>query len=140
MIRVAAGILRRNGTILACRRRLGDPFGGKWEFPGGKIRASETPSQALVRELQEELGIEVHPGAEVERVRHEYPGHPAVEIRFFEVREFRQEPRNLCFEELRWLAPPQLPSVDWLEADLPLVHRLAESDGRPLPPAAGDLE
>ena len=140
MMRVAAGILRRDGLILACRRRLGDSFGGKWEFPGGKIRASETPSQALVRELQEELGILVHPGPEVECVRYEYPGHPPVEIRFFEIREFHQEPQNLCSDELRWLPPHELPTVDWLEADLPLVRRLVASDGQPLPPEGGSTE
>lgn len=136
MMRVAAGILRRSATILACRRRLGGSFGGRWEFPGGKLHADETPSQALVRELQEELGIEVSPGLEVECIRHAYPGHPLVEIHFFEVGESSQEPRNLCFEELRWLSPQELPALDWLEADRPLVQRLATSDGKPLPPSA----
>jgi len=140
MMRVAAGILRRNGTILACRRRLDGSFGGRWEFPGGKLRPTETPSQALVRELHEELGIVVHPGPEVERIRHAYPDHPPVEIHFFEIREFHQEPQNLCFEELRWLAPQELAGLDWLEADLPLVHRLAASDGLPLPPAGTPTE
>lgn len=140
MMRVVAGILRRNRAILACRRRRDDAFAGKWEFPGGKIHEHETPAQALVRELQEELGVTVRPGLEVECIRHAYPDHPPVEIRFFEVEGLQQEPENLCFEELRWLPPQELHTVDWLAADWPLVRRLAASDGKPLPAAGPSAE
>jgi 8-oxo-dGTP diphosphatase len=136
MTRVVAGILRQGGAILACRRRLDDAFGGKWEFPGGKIRKTESAPDALVRELQEELGIHVAPGPEVDCIRHQYNGHPQVEIRFFEIASFQNEPENLNFEELRWMTPDALPSLDWLDADWPLVRRLASSDGQPLPPHA----
>jgi 8-oxo-dGTP diphosphatase len=137
-ITVAAGILRREGKILACRRRLGDAFGGRWELPGGKIRPGETPEIALARELAEELGISARIGARVEHVHHAYPDHPPVEIHFHEVTSFRGEPVNRSFETIRWMAPADLPALDWLEADRPLVERLATAHDPSLPSPAGD--
>ncbi len=124
-IQVVAGILRRDGSILACQRRLGTPFGGQWEFPGGKIRSGEEPREALIRELKEELGVQAHPGTEVERIRHHYPDHATVDLRFYEIESFRGKPENLCFEEIRWVPESALPELSWLEADWPLVRRLA---------------
>ena len=125
IVEVVAGILRREGNILACQRRIGSPFGGQWELPGGKIRAGEGPREALVRELQEELGVTAQPGAQVERIRHHYPDHATVELRFYEIDSFQGEPENLCFEEIRWVPAPELPDLPWLEADWPLVRQLA---------------
>ena len=133
-VAVAAGILRRDGRILACRRRLDDPFGGKWEFPGGKLRDGETPAQALLRELAEELGITASAGPEVGRVRHTYAGRSPLELHFFEVERFHPEPVNHGFEEMRWVRLSDLEALDWLEADRPLVRQIAASDGASLPP------
>lgn len=130
---VAAGILRRDYRILACRRRLDGAFGGKWELPGGKLQDGEAPAEALVRELREELGIEAHPGPEVDRITHAYDGHPSVRLHFFEVDRFLGEPRNRAFEEIRWTALNELTSLDWLEADLQLVRRLVAHPHDPLP-------
>ncbi|MGD8375141.1 MAG: (deoxy)nucleoside triphosphate pyrophosphohydrolase [Acidobacteriota bacterium] len=126
---VAAGILRRGDRILACRRRLEGAFPGKWELPGGKLQDGESPGQALVRELREELAVEARPGREVARVRHEYADHAPVRLHFFEVESFQGEPRNLAFEEIRWASPRELLELDWLEADRPLVRRLAGPHG-----------
>jgi 8-oxo-dGTP diphosphatase len=131
-LRVAAGILRRGDRVLACRRHPGGAFGGKWELPGGKLRDGEAPAAALVRELREELGVDAHPGDEVARLDHRYPGGPRVRLRFFEVERFDGELRNRAFQEIRWAAPADLLALDWLEADLPLVRRLAQHAGRRL--------
>ncbi len=133
-VRVAAGILRRGDRILACRRAAGDAFALKWELPGGKLQARESPAEALVRELHEELAIHAQPGPEVERRTHTYPGRPPVHLHFFEVLRFDGEPRNQEFDTIRWAAPTELLDLDWLEADLPLVQRLTAAAGRPLPP------
>ena len=127
MIRVAAGILVRKGRVLICRRRKGGPHALKWEFPGGKIQEGETAEAALCRELREELSIVLRPGRlrDLDTVRHRYPGGPDVEIRFFQAGEFAGEPENLAFEEIAWVAVPDLPGHDFLEADRPLVARIA---------------
>ncbi len=62
MIRVAAGIIVKDGKVLIARRKKGQSHAGLWEFPGGKIEGSETPQECLERELEEELGIKVLPG------------------------------------------------------------------------------
>jgi 8-oxo-dGTP diphosphatase len=137
LLPVAAGILRREGRILVCRRRSGGPFGLKWEFPGGKIQEGESPTEALVRELEEELCIEAEPGPEVERIEHHYAEGRPVRLHFFEVTSFRGEPRNNNFDEIRWSEPSGCLDLDWLEADRPLVQRLARSGGRALPARVG---
>lgn len=127
MIRVAAGILVRERHVLICRRRKGDPFPLKWEFPGGKLREGESPSEALARELEEELGIRVAPGnlRSLETIRHLYPSGPEVELHFFRVRAFEGEPANLTFGEIAWVPERDLGHYDFLEADRPLVARIA---------------
>ena len=133
MIRVSAGILRREERILICQRGGDDAFAGKWEFPGGKIREGESAEEALVRELAEELDLEVRSDnlRLLETIRHEYPGGPRVELRFFHVLSFRREPVNRTFRRIEWVSPSQAPEYDFLEADRPLLERLA--DGSLLP-------
>jgi 8-oxo-dGTP diphosphatase len=135
-VRVAAGILRRDERILACRRLPGGPFGLKWELPGGKLRPGEEPAEALVRELREELGVAARVGPLVERTTHTYPGPFTVDLLFFEVEGFEGEPRNLGFDAIRWAAASELEGLDWLEADRRLARRLARNSGRPLPPTS----
>jgi 8-oxo-dGTP diphosphatase len=98
----------------------------KWEFPGGKIEEGEQPRDALRRELDEELGIAAVIGDEVARIRHEYPNGNAVELRFYDVREYSGELENRIFREVVWADPTKLPSYDFLEADSELVRSLAE--------------
>src|ERR1700744_448505 len=71
---VAAGILERDGRILICRRRPDQAHALKWEFPGGKVEPGESPAQALIRELHEELGIQAETGAELMRYEFAYAG------------------------------------------------------------------
>jgi len=136
VLEVAAGILRRNGHVLACQRLPDSSFGLRWEFPGGKIERGESPAEALRRELLEELGVKAEIGAEVARIGHDYRDHAPVQLHFFEVARFEPEPRNLAFAAIRWAVSTELASLDWLEADRELVRRLAASPG-PLPPLMG---
>jgi 8-oxo-dGTP diphosphatase len=133
VLEVAAGILRRDGHVLACQRLPEASFGLRWEFPGGKLERGESPAEALSRELLEELGVGAEIGAEVARIGHRYHNHAPVLLHFFEVTRFEPEPRNLAFADIRWAAGSELASLDWLEADRELVRRLAASPG-PLPP------
>jgi len=97
----------------------------KWEFPGGKIEEGEQPRDALRRELDEELGIEATVGDEVARIRHQYKNGSSVELRFFVVRDYKGELENKIFKDMRWADRSELPSFDFLEADLELVKDLA---------------
>jgi 8-oxo-dGTP diphosphatase len=126
MKRVVAGLIFQEGKILVCQRTRHQTMPLKWEFPGGKIEDGEQPRDALHRELEEELGIDATIGDEVSRIRHEYPNGAAVELRFFVVREYAGELENRIFREIRWAALHELPSFDFLEADLTLVRDLAE--------------
>jgi len=98
----------------------------KWEFPGGKIEAGESSEEALVRELNEELGITAVVGPRVTRVRHKYRNGGAVDLQFFVVREFRGELENRIFNDMRWVSLAELPGYDFLAADLGLIRDLSE--------------
>jgi 8-oxo-dGTP diphosphatase len=126
MKRVVAALILLDGKVLVCQRTRHQTMPLKWEFPGGKIEEGEQPRAALRRELEEELGIDASIGEEVSRIRHQYPNGAAVELRFFTVREYRGELENRIFRDMRWAAPAELPSYDFLEADQELVQGLAQ--------------
>lgn len=123
---VVAALIFKNDQILVCQRTRHQTMPLKWEFPGGKIEEGEQPRDALRRELNEELGIEATIGEEVARIRHEYKNGSAVELRFYAVREYKGEIENRIFKDMRWAIRSELPSLDFLEADLQLVRELAE--------------
>jgi 8-oxo-dGTP diphosphatase len=123
---VVAALIFKDDQILVCQRTRHQTMPLKWEFPGGKIEEGEQPRDALRRELNEELGIDASIGEEVARIRHEYKNGSAVELRFYAVREYKGEIENRIFKDMRWAMRAQLPSLDFLEADLQLVRELAE--------------
>lgn len=123
---VAAALILRGDTVLICQRRPDQPMALKWEFPGGKIEAGETPEQALARELEEELGISAQIGARVARIRHSYRNGGAVDLQFFAVHSFDREIENRIFHEFRWAPLKDLPAFDFLAADRGLIRDLAE--------------
>jgi len=126
MKRVVAGLILKDDNILICQRTRHQTMPLKWEFPGGKIEEGEQPRDALRRELEEELGIEARIGEEVARIKHDYKNGGAVELRFFLVSEYRGEIENRIFRDVRWARRAELPSYDFLEADLELVRGLAD--------------
>jgi 8-oxo-dGTP diphosphatase len=126
MKRVVAALIFKDGKVLVCQRTRHQTMPLKWEFPGGKIEEGEQPRAALHRELDEELGIDAKIGEEVSRIVHEYPGGGSVELRFFVVREYHGKIENRIFREIRWSLRSELPSYDFLEADLKLVRDLAD--------------
>jgi len=125
MKRVVAALILKDDRILACQRTRHQVMPLKWEFPGGKIEEGEQPRDAMRRELEEELGIEAAIGNEVARIHHEYPGGGSVELRFFEVHDYRGEIENRIFREIRWVSRKELLELDFLEADHTLVEDLA---------------
>jgi 8-oxo-dGTP diphosphatase len=110
------------GRILAARRA--SPPG--WELPGGKVEPGETEPAALVRELREELGVTVQVGG---RVGPDVPIGTGLVLRAWTAALTAGEPTPLEHAELRWLAPAELGSVDWLPADRPIAAALAGAAG-----------
>lgn len=126
---VAALILREGsgGTeVFICQRKPDQPMSLKWEFPGGKIEPGEGPEEALIRELNEELGISAQIGERVAQIRHKYRNGGAVDLQFFEVREFDGPMVNRIFNDMRWVPLGALPGYDFLAADLGLIRDLSE--------------
>lgn len=123
--RVVAALIFDHDRILVCQRTRHQTMPLKWEFPGGKIEEGEQPRDALHRELNEELGIDATIGEEVAHIRHEYRNGAAVELRFYAVREHQGKIENRIFKDMRWAVRSDLPSFDFLEADLQLVKELA---------------
>ncbi|MDX2412752.1 MAG: 8-oxo-dGTP diphosphatase MutT [Woeseiaceae bacterium] len=123
-LHVAAGILRdSSGRILITERLCDGPFNGLWEFPGGKIAHGETSLQALIRELAEELGIEVATSEPFMELHHEYPDR-IVDIEFFVVTSWSGTPAGLEGQGLRWVLPSDLDPDILLPADVPVLEAL----------------
>ncbi len=125
---VAAAVIYRGGQVLVGQRREADRHPLKWEFPGGKVESGESPQQALIRELREELKIDATIGPELARYEHEYAGGKRVELRFFAVQDFTGQPTNCIFHQIRWIALRDVATLDFLEGDLDFVRRLAHGD------------
>jgi 8-oxo-dGTP diphosphatase len=118
---VVAGVLEREGRILICQRREDQPHALKWEFPGGKVETGETPEQALVRELREELGIEAESPREIQRYEFSYPGKKPILLIFFAVAAWLGEIENLIFRAIEWEEQSKLKDRDFLEGDEPFL-------------------
>ena len=96
---------------------------GGWEFPGGKVDPGETPLQALMRELREELGVETHSARPLIAYEHPYP-HRIVLLDLWHVTEYSGEPKPLEGQPLQWVAVDALEHVGLLAADAPMVPAL----------------
>jgi len=126
---VAAALVGPAGHVLMQRRRLGGPYGGLWEFPGGKVEPGESPESALIRELLEELGIAVDVAALVplcfssDRVLPPAPRMPHV-ILLYTCRRWHGSPRCLDAEEIAWFSAGELAGLPMPPLDIPLVHAL----------------
>jgi 8-oxo-dGTP diphosphatase len=123
--RVVAALIRRRDKLLICQRGAQQPMAFKWEFPGGKIEPGESSEQALVRELNEELGIHATIAQPVTQIRHTYKNGGVVELEFFLVETYEGDLENRIFNEIRWERVENLPRYDFLAADHGLVRDLA---------------
>lgn len=124
MTKVAVGILRRDGKILACQRKRGGRYEFKWEFPGGKVEPGETILQCLERELREELSVNIHSIDWMEVQSAEYEDGGLFEVAYCNVTGFDGEPRNNVFEHIRWVTLDELRALDILEGNRDFIARM----------------
>lgn len=128
IIEVVAAVIERDGTFLACRRRPEKAAGGRWEFPGGKLEPGETSSEALVREIQEELGVAIDVVGPL-RTDDTIVGDNVIRLTCLFARLVDEAPtRSVDHDELRWVVRAELPTLDWASPDLPTVAQLASAD------------
>lgn len=117
-----AAIVVRNNTILLGRRKPGGSIGGKWEFPGGKVRYRERPEEALARELAEELGASARVGRLLGSVEFDH------DTEHFQLIAYEASISRILntpmHDEIRWVAMEELPSLDLAESDRRLARRL----------------
>ncbi len=125
MTRVAVGIIRHDGTVLACQRKRGGRYELKWEFPGGKLEPGETVEQCLERELTEELSIRDVTVDRIEVQASEYADGGWFEVAYCHVAGFSGEITNNVFEDMRWVTPEELRKMDILEGNRDILNRLA---------------
>lgn len=124
-VKVVAAVIQRGNQILATQRGYG-PLKGGWEFPGGKIEANETAQQALIREINEELGVQIEIGSFFDHVSYDYPDfHLEMDVYMAQIKEGQPELR--VHSQLAWVTADQLEQLAWLEADLGLIEKLKES-------------
>lgn len=123
-IRVVAAVIRKGNRIFATQRGYGE-FKDGWEFPGGKIEPGETPQEALVREIREELETEIRVGDLIDTIEYDYPTfHLSMDCFWCEILEGSLELKE--HEAAKWLDRESLYTVDWLPADVGLVEKIRE--------------
>jgi 8-oxo-dGTP diphosphatase len=124
---VAGALFDASGRVLIAQRPAGKALAGRWEFPGGKLGADEAPFDGLVRELSEELGIEVTAAHRLMRYPHRYPER-VVWLDLWLVTEWSGVPCGLEGQALKWVWPAALHEEDILKADAPMIEVLATLD------------
>jgi 8-oxo-dGTP diphosphatase len=125
MLVVAAALIDADGCVLVARRPPGKQHAGLWEFPGGKVEPGEMPQAALVRELREELGIDVDPALLVPVAFSESPGDRHLVLLLYRCRSWHGHALAIDAAEIRWVAPTELAQFAMPPADRPLAEALA---------------
>ena len=121
-IRVAAAVIERGTSVLVTRRLEGTHLEGLWEFPGGKCEPGESIRECLVREIAEELALDIVPGETLLVTRHEYP-EKTVELHFIACTA-TGEPVPQQGQQMQWMERARLDTLAFPEADAALIARL----------------
>lgn len=124
---VVAGAVICGSTVLVAQRDRPPELAGRWELPGGKVAPGESEPDALVRELAEELGLEVGDVAVGDRLGGDVALSDTATLRAYRVRLLRGEPHPHDHRALRWVTSAELHDVDWVPADRAWLSELAEA-------------
>ena len=125
-VKVVAAIIRDGDRIFATQRGYGEHKDG-WEFPGGKIESGETPQEALVREIKEELDADIIVGELLTTVEYDYPTFHLSMDCFWAELKVGSNVELLEHEAAKWLSLDSLDEVDWLPADIKVVEAIKDS-------------
>lgn len=123
---VACAIIARNGLILAAQRSAAMKLPHKWEFPGGKLEPGERPAECLLREIREELGVEIVIIAPLPPTDWAYSDFSVTLHPFVAEIMAGREPALTEHQAIRWLPPEELSSLDWAAADAPVLQHLSD--------------
>lgn len=127
-LNIAAGIIRNSGKeIFITQRDASSHMAGFWEFPGGKIEAGETPDQAVIRELQEEVGIEAKAPVLLKTLEHRFPDR-IITLYFFLVEEWQGEPYGKEGQPKRWVKQSDLKAEEFPPANEAVVNALKNNE------------
>lgn len=124
--RVVAAVIRDGNKILSTKRGHGE-YRGFWEFPGGKIEAGETPEEAVVREIKEELDADIRVGELLTTVEFDYPDFHLSMMCFWAALKAGSKVTLLEHEDARWLTMDDIDSVGWLPADEDVIKAIKRS-------------
>lgn len=125
---IVAAVIARNDQVLICQRAEDTSFPLKWEFPGGKVEDGESATEALQRELVEELAIDAEIGDEILAYDFTYPNGVTVNLQFYLVKEYVPDPMNLEFNAIAWVTIDDLDAYDFLDGDRSIINYLQFSD------------
>ncbi|WP_340619500.1 8-oxo-dGTP diphosphatase MutT [Xenorhabdus siamensis] len=125
-LHIAAGIIKNsNDEIFITQRRADSHMGGFWEFPGGKLEQGETPEQALIRELKEEVGITVTHCELLETITHEFSDRN-ITLYFYLVDQWKNEPFGKEGQPYRWISQAELIADEFPPANRSIVNLLTK--------------
>ena len=122
MLHVTCALIERNGRVLCAQRSAAMPLPLKWEFPGGKREQNETLEQCVIREIREELGLDIHIRNALPSNIHEYADGRKLCLHPFLCEITGGDLHLKEHDQVKWLAAGELPALDWAEADLPVVE------------------
>ncbi|MBI5214591.1 MAG: (deoxy)nucleoside triphosphate pyrophosphohydrolase [Ignavibacteriae bacterium] len=118
------GSVRRE--VLLCQRLKNARYALKWEFPGGKIEPDESPKAGLVRELKEELGIDVRSSLHIYQQKNVFPDGGVFDVGYYLIEDFSGEIRNNAFEQMTWVSIERLNEFDILDGNRDVIDKLME--------------
>ena len=125
-VNVVVGIIMRDGKVLLCRRKPGQKYELRWEFPGGKVEPGETHEEALVRELREEINSTPVQWRQFRADRNVYPDGGTFDVLYYFVDVFDGEPQNIEFHEIAWVIPSEFDNFDILDGNREACRQLQE--------------
>lgn len=122
-LEVCAGIILKEGKVLLGRRKSHDRFGGKWEFPGGKVEEGEMPEDCIIREIKEELNLDIKDFKDFMSYVYRFKNVNLV-IHSFLIREFSGKLKKLEHDSLVWISIDEVFNYDLLDGDKPVAKHL----------------
>jgi 8-oxo-dGTP diphosphatase len=120
---VVCAVISKDNLFLACRRDRRKTQGGLWEFPGGKVHSDESPQDALKREIDEELGVQIEVGDFVAKTTYAYD-HGSIELTAYRCAIVSGILKPTEHEEIRWVTLAEAAPLEWAPADVPILEKI----------------